>query len=220
MKLLLDTKKTPPNGWRYVDPDTGFKFRKRYNSLEELVEHVQNYRDHNGFAKIPKLTFVIQDWLCSQPNMEKFCQEVSVKDRSLSQYLRGAKAAAKVFLGGDKAFVSEEEAEARASLCAKCRHNKRNSSDSKLRHYTDEYVQDIVGDRKTSVDAKLFSCEICSCALRPKVHISQEIVEDSLSVNERRALEMGIWDVYGKLFDCWQVKRALVTYKGGSDGKV
>lgn len=214
MKQFKDSNVTPPEGWRYVDPDTGFKFRRRYDSLKSLVAHVASYREHNELLKIPKLERVIQDWLCNQPHMERYCREVSVTDRTLMQYLRGAKAVAKIWIRGERALEPVEVAEARAALCLKCRHNKRSSEDSKLRHYTDEYAQEIVGERVTSVDDKLFSCEICSCTLRPKVHISQKIVEESLSSHERRVLSMGLWDVYGRLFDCWQVKPVSVVDGG------
>lgn len=219
MKQLSEPQVTPPGGWRYVDPDTGFKFRRLYRTLDELVKHVARYRAHNGLSRIPKLRMVIEAWLCEQPGMEGRCREVSVVDRTLSQYLRGAKAAAQVWLQGDRAFVPTIVAETRAAMCVECRHNKRSNKDSALRHYTDEYVQEIVGERKTSVDDKLFSCEICSCPLRPKVHISQQIVQNSLSKTERRLLSMGLWNIKGELFDCWQVKPVLVLHEGGKDGE-
>ena len=220
MKQLSKPEITPPGGWRYIDPDTNFKFRRLYRSLDDLVKHVASYREHNKLPKIPKLEMVIQDWLCSQPNMERYCKGVRVIDRTLSQYLRGARAAVKVWLQGDRAFEIEEVAETRAAMCLECRHNKKNDKDSKLHRYTDEYVQDIVGERKTSVDDKLFSCEICSCSLRPKVHISQKIVQESLSNKERKLLEMGLWNVKGDLFDCWQIKPVLIVYEGGKkDGQ-
>jgi len=206
MKQLRTLKRVPPGGWRYVDPDTGFKFKKRYNSFADLVKHVESYRNHNKLPKIPKLEMVIQSWLAEQPNMARYVHDVSVKDRSLLQYLSGAKAAVKMLWEGERAFELQVIAEKRAQMCLRCRHNKPNKSDSDLRRYTDEYVQDIVGQRKTPFDDKLFTCEICSCALRPKVHIVQKIVEESLTRSEKRALRMGLWDIEGKLFDCWQVK--------------
>jgi hypothetical protein len=217
MKQLSNSNLAPPGGWRYVDPDTGFKFRRLYRSLEELTNHVMSYREHNNLSKIPHLSAVIEDWLCAQPNMEKYCREAPVASRSLAQYLQGAKSAARILMQGDRAFVAEEIAEARAKLCVLCRHNKNNEKDSRLERYTNTYVEGIVGDRITSVDDKLFSCEICSCALRPKVHISQKIVEDSLSQKERKLLSMGLWNVQGKLFDCWQVKPVLAVIGGDAD---
>lgn len=211
MKQLLQANFAPPGGWRFVDPDTGFKFKKRYRSLEELVAHVTSYRKQNGLSEIPKLSFVIEDWLCAQPNMAGRCKEVKIPSRTFAQYVKGAKSAAKMLIQGNDAFVDDEVAEARAALCVKCRHNKKNEQHSKLERYTDKYVKDIVGEKTTSVDEQLFSCEVCTCPLRPKVHISQKIIEESLSKKERRLLSMGLWDINGKIFDCWQVKPVLTV---------
>lgn len=210
MKRLKNRKKTPPRGWRFVDPDTGFRFRRRYQSLEELEEHVKRYRRMNNLEPIPHLPEVIQNWLCSHPGMAAHCVETTVKSRTLRQYLEGAKAAAKVYLQGVNAFVSQEVAESRAEMCSNCKFNKKNEHDNRAQKYTDKYVESLVGDRETGFDENLFSCSVCSCPLRPKVHFDQKIIEDALTREEKEVLAIPIRGFDGKKFKCWQVKPVKV----------
>ena len=206
MKRIIDLHLAPPGGWRFIDPDTKYQFNEKYRSFDDLVSHVQAYREQNRLSKLEKIRVIIEDWLCKQPDMERYCKEFEAIKRSRRQYIKGAKAAAKVLTGGDQAFVPIQEAEKRAAVCIRCPYNMLDKEDSRLKRYSNKYIQDIVGERKTSLDAKLFSCEICSCPLRPKVHISQKIVEESLTKEERRKFPMGLWGLDNRPLYCWQLK--------------
>jgi len=170
------------------------------------VDHVKRYRLHNELPPIPSLPTVIEDWLCNQPNMRMHSKEVKIVNRTLRQYLKGAEALAKAIAAGDKAYVPQQVAEARAEYCVKCVFNKKSGRHGRLERYTDKYVQSMVGDRKTSLDGGLFSCEVCSCPLRPKVHVSQKIVEESLTHKEKGIFKTPMFSTDGKKFYCWQFK--------------
>ena len=204
MKQLKTKLRVPPGGWRYVDPDTGFEYDRPYRSFADLVDHVRRYRSFNGLPRLHQLRFLVEDWLCSQPDMDSYCREFR-PPRSLEQFISGARAAVKVILKGDESYTSQDIAEARAEICVKCRHNKFSKVQSRLEYYTNKYIKAVVGDRNTSLDEKLFTCEVCTCPLRPKVHISQAIIEESLTKRERRLLAMGVLDVEGNKMECWQV---------------
>lgn len=207
MRELRQKNKTPPGGWRYTDPDTGFFFNERYSTLSELTGRVKQYRLFNNLLPIPNLSLVIEDWLCCQERMEVHCRDVKIVSRTLKQYLKGAEASAKMMLAGEQAYVSQQIADARAEVCAGCRHNKKNDKHSRLERYTDKYVQSMVGDRKTSLDDKLFTCEICSCPLRPKVHVSQKIIQEALTRKERKILNIPLLGFDGETkFYCWQTR--------------
>lgn len=213
MKRLKSRYVTPPGGWRYVDPDTGFLFNEQiYPSFHALLAHISRYREQNHLPEISKVE--VEDWLCCQPNMERHCREYS--SRSVLQYARGAKAAAKVRLGGEEVFTSQQVAELRAWLCTECPHNKVDPYASKFKQYSDGYIKSLVGQRRTLLDDKLFSCGVCSCLLRSKVHINQNIVSSSLSRREARILSKPITSVRdGKLFYCWQTHPVLTPTPEG-----
>lgn len=204
IKVLKDSKRTPPGGWRFEDPQTGFKFDRHYRTIDELMAHVDSYRAQNKLPPIPDLQENIEIYLCSQPDMEGHCIEQATIKRTAQQYLQGAKAAIKTFFNPNAAFESQEVAQKRAEICVRCRHNRKNSKHLRAQEYTDEVVSKVVGDRTTPLDSKLFTCELCTCPLRPKVHISQKIVQDSLSAKERLKL-MKATDFEGKPLHCWQI---------------
>ena len=215
LRELRQKNKTPPGGWRYTDPDTGFYFDERYSSLLELVGRVKQYRLFNELAPIPNLSLVIEDWLCCQDRdrMDIHCREVKIVSRTLRQYLKGAQASAKMIAAGEKAYVSQQVADARAEMCVGCRSNKKNNKHSRLERYTDKYVESMVGNRKTSFDDKLFSCEVCSCPLRAKVHVSHKITQEALTRKERKVLSIPLLDFDGVKFRCWQMKQIIMRAK-------
>lgn len=203
MRKLINPDIAPPGGWRYIDPDTGFEFSRRYSSLYELIEHVRIYREQNHLEPLNNISFYVQDWLCKQPNVKRYCNMNHA--RTASQYIRGAKAAVKTAFRGEAAYEPQKIAEKRAEICVNCPHNKTNPRHSRLLKYSDRAIKEIVGNRKTSFDDKLFSCEVCSCPLRSKVHIAQNIIEESLSIKERRELESNFLGLDGNSIFCWQL---------------
>lgn len=50
MALLLDTRTTPPGGWRYVQPET--KCEMTSESLEALVAQVVRHRDYKHIEPV------------------------------------------------------------------------------------------------------------------------------------------------------------------------
>jgi len=208
-KRLRNKLLTPPGGWRFEDPDTGFKF-SGYASFRDLLTHVRNYRVQNRLTIPSTISSLVECWLCEQPKMARYCKEEGevVATRTVEQYVSGAIAATKVISRGSKGGLSsQEEAERRASICVNCPHNKPNKEHSRLRRYSDNFVQWAIGSfRKTSLDDKLFSCDVCSCPLRAKVHVSMSIVKESLTEEEVAKLPVGLPGIDGSPIYCWQIE--------------
>lgn len=206
-KRLRNKLLTPPGGWRFEDPDTGFKF-SGYSTFRELLNHVRNYRLQNKLTVPSGIAALIECWLCEQPKMERYCREEGdvVTRRTVRQYASGAIAASKVIVSRD-GISSQEEAERRAIICVNCPHNKLNKEHSRLRRYSDNFVKWAIGSfRKTSLDDKLFSCEVCSCPLRAKVHTAIKIVRESLTEEDKARLPMGLPGRDGSPVYCWQIE--------------
>ena len=202
-RLLKSLNVTPPGGWRYIDPDTRYQYNRRYASFEALLAHIRRYRAHNRLRPIPRLRFTVQEWLCCQSKMERFCREIHER-RTIKQYFKGAVAAAKMLLGDIDPLVEQEIADKRAQICIRCKFNEIPTERTLLEELTDQKIQEVVGDKSTSYDRNLYMCSICSCPLRAKVHIIQEIVEEALSDEEKYRMPSGMPGVDGNPVYCWQ----------------
>ena len=206
IKVLKNSHVTPPGGWRFVDPTTGFEFNERYRNLPQLLQHIRDYRAQNKLAPIPSLQIVVENWLCHQPNMERYSKSVPAV-RGIQQYLQGAKAYAKAKLAveQDEYLTSKEEAEVRAKICTNCFHNEIPKEKSKLAELADVKIQELVGDRTTSLDRGLFMCSICTCPLRAKVHFAQDFVEKNMEPKMQYLAPNGLPGRDGKPLYCWQL---------------
>lgn len=204
MKRLKDPNITPPGGWRFKDPDTGLDYNRRYKNRDELFSHIRKYRAANRLQPLEKLQAIVERWICAHAAAAGACRE-EPKTRSVKQYIEGLTAVVRAKLASDSdRLCNQLVAEARAATCVRCPHNKFNAKQSKLEEYTDNYVQSLVGSRRTPSDDKLFSCEVCSCPLRAKVHFGQKLVEGSLTAEERVLLPAGLPGLDGLPLYCWQ----------------
>lgn len=184
----------------------------RYNryfaakNREDLIQKVTNYELANGHDPTEDLEGDIEDWLCGQPGMERRCLAIVNRARSVMEYAAGGIAHLKAKVMGERAFVDEQTAARRAKVCLNCPKNTINAKDSRLQLYTDQAMLKDIGERKTPHDKLLYTCEICSCILRAKVHFSREIVLGSISNRVRLRLPNGkIRGKDGKPLTCWQL---------------
>lgn len=201
MRQLKTTHIAPPGGWRYVDPTTQYKYNQKYPSLDSLLLHIRNYRAENSLDPIPELEMVVSEWLCYQPNVPF---KTVPTPRTINQYFRGGVAAARVMLTKEP-FCSQEVAEKRAEICVRCRYNEPPAGKSQIESMTDVAVQAVVGNRKTELNRKLFICTVCTCPLKAKVHLAEDIVADNIEEKERYRLPNGFPGIDGKPLYCWQI---------------
>lgn len=207
MKHLIDPRRAPVGGWRYVDPDTDYKYQQRYKNLDELCDHVKRYRAQNDLEPIHGLKPIIEAWICEQPGMRYQCAKVKEKvARNFRQYMSGAKAYLVAASKGDAAFEDKEWAEKRAEMCVKCPHNVFDTDDDLAKNYSNDFMREQVGDRSTSLDDNLHTCRVCSCILKHKVHYKHRIVSGSLTKKEKEDLPSRELNLEGERFTCWQLE--------------
>lgn len=181
MLRLLNSHTHPVGGIRFVDPDTDFLYNRPYRSFEELASHVEEYREQNKLTPIENLREVWENWVCQEFGMEKKCCPVSEDiKRNFEQYVKGAKAWIRTLLKKDK-WVAQEEAERRAAICADCNQNLINIGHRHSQFYSDRFMAYQTGGRKTKNDAKLYTCKVCTCLLKSKVHYQDNEVASSLT---------------------------------------
>lgn len=201
MRQLKDPNLTPPGGWRFIDPNTGYEFSRNYRNLHQLLLHVKQYRALNKLDPIPELRHAVEHYICNRPGTAGACRDYIPK-RTVARYLRGGVALAETTarrITGRKAFESQDIADKRAAVCIRCPNNIPNPEHS----YADDVAARVVGARKTAVDNKLFSCGICTCPLRSKVHLLQSTATRSLTDEERALLPAGLPGLDSQPLYCW-----------------
>lgn len=210
MLKFLKPNTVPIGGYTFKDPDTGFDYGKHAN-FDSLEAHVDTYRQQNSLEAIEHFRTVWEAYVCSNvPQMQSRCCPVTeAVQRKFTHYWSGAKAYIKATFMQEDSFVPQEEAEKRAARCADCTQNVKNIGHSHSQFYSDKFMRAQVGDRKTPYDKELFTCRICTCLNRAKVHYRDDIVADSLKPSEIARMRTAPRNVKtGGLLRCWQVDAA------------
>ena len=210
MKKFISPQIKPIGGYKFTDPDDGFSYNLPYKTFEELENHVVRYRAQNGYPRIEAFRAVWESYICeNNPSMfAKCCDVTEVVKRSFEQYFSGAKAFVRMLV--KKSFVDQMTADRRAAQCVSCTQNVKNIGHSHGQFYSNLFIKKQVGDRKTRFDDKLFTCNICTCILKGKVHYGNKEVGESLSDTEVGRLMREPRHVKtGKKIKCWQLEAAL-----------
>lgn len=161
----------------------------------------------NNYEMPPDWEEIFHDELCKQnPHYGiQTCQRISNGGRIARSAVMFAAAFSygKVLLEFIKAggqYVSQEEANERASICRGCPMNGReNWGCGSCSQRIQELVEKLLGKRETPLDADLGYCGICSCSLKASVHYPLE------------AQAKGVTDEMMESFEsvsnyCWKAK--------------
>ena len=182
MKSIVDTMLIPPGGWVYRQPESGVVIRG--GSWNDLLENIKVHRISNNYPIGLKFREEIADALCREMpgGGDKYCEEPS--DRvpqtqrklgvgDLKNFLRVLKKWKSQGFG----FVSQDEAERRASICATagpggtpCPSNQPVAGCLGCQGIVG-LLTDVVGNRQTAFDKMLSGCQVCGCALKAAVHV-------------------------------------------------
>jgi len=172
----VNKNETPPGGYKYTDPRTGMKFDD--NSIFGIYPRVSRAWFANDIEFPDNWKAVIDHEICEQnPQMES--REIGVPERVLTfQDVERFASSVKKWLEKGAQFVSSEEAERRAAICAKCQFNK------PLRMCfgctkTLTWVAERAGWPQTSRDSELQGCVICGCVLKLKCQLPLEAIDNA-----------------------------------------
>ena len=185
--------------WQWPVKQTGMTIKA--NSLSMLTMRVRDHLDANGFSDV----VIDEDELvhhaasiakkldpnCCYDMPPKKMQERRI---SLSDVIRFTKT---IFVNMSKGAnrVDQAEADRRAQICSNCPHNISpygcgSCSGSGLAAAT---VGLLVGDRKTSFDAKLQACQFCGCFNKAQVWFPISDLHAALEQNIRNDLPENCW---------------------------
>lgn len=200
LQLINEWGACPPDGYRYVDPVSGFlahawtyvdwinveKAHLIANS-REIPATLESDMQHQLCLTLPPGWCLYDDDSRPRPSVQL----------SWDNVVGGVKTFTRWIAAGCK-FVAQSEAERRGTICANCYLNVNVQGCSGCQ----AAVKEMVGDKKTKVDGSLRSCAVCKCFLKAKVHFPIETLDtDSEKV---QAMYPGF---------CWLNKES-VNYRG------
>lgn len=186
----------PPGGWSYHQPETG-RVWSEFGSIDILVQQVRQHRALNSLPAGDPEQDVHQHTAerLIDAGMAGRVSVVSAKRRSLSQYWRGLRGFGIIHSfehGNRPILVSQELATMRAAVCAECPRN-RIVRQGALQRVTNTIMHRLVDDRTTPHDARLDTCEVCSCETATLVHLTGEVLQAAGALNNLHSYPPGCW---------------------------
>ena len=177
----------PRGGWRYLVTATNTVIQA--GSILELKARVKQHMVANR-VEFPKgLDIEIEDCACR--NLENhayhWCRERNpetepvVRERPRWRAVEIARFLKTIWDWGTTsgfAFVSQEEAERRAAICARCPMNTQVSGCLGCTGVA-RLINRIRRDRTTSFDNDLDACNVCGCELKVKVLVPLDVIDNS-----------------------------------------
>jgi hypothetical protein len=186
LQKLAKNDSVPPKGYRFTVPETGYKIEKKYTLNDLFFEVEKHYKDNN--IPLPdNWRDLVEDQLCRQLP-EGWCQYTDGKPAegatsflSFDNIMKGLKSLSSIAanaVSGNDVFVSQEEADSRAAICARCYYNQKSGfcmGCGGARVILD-MVASIKGSRTTYVDYALDNCGICGCRNDAIVHVKKNLL--------------------------------------------
>lgn len=151
--------------WRFPDPDSGYM--NVAENKADLIKSIVSYRGNNRLPPIEQLPRVLENYLCGLPENCGSCEPKPL-ERGFLMTLRGGMALLEWVTFPHEHTATQEEAEKRAEQCAACKFNVFPDKGPFVA-WADDIALACIGDKKTSWNAVLGNCEVCSCVLRAKV---------------------------------------------------
>jgi hypothetical protein len=168
----------PSNGWMYPIPETKtviFAF-----GFDELVSTVQKHYKANDIAEPSELVRNIHEFLCAR--LPQFCEEADPqREHKINLWHLAQRFFTAAISAATTGLVSQEEAERRAAICAVCPHNGGSALNLCAGCHTAKFVREAaeaLSTKHTSLDDRLFTCQLCECSGKLKVWIDKSAMEE------------------------------------------
>jgi len=189
----------PPDGYRYVDPESGFLSHSF--DYTDWVDKERNHLKANGKEVPHDLNDQMEEQLCKTLPPGWCNYDDPHRNRPLMQIewpdvLRASETFARWVAGGME-LVDQQEAERRATICTRCYFNVQMGGCSACQ----AAIQRLSVNLTSKHDSYLKSCAVCKCYLKAKVHFPLK----ALDTGENKLQEM-----YPEF--CW-LKKGGPNYK-------
>ena len=162
----------PPSGWVFPI-ENGFVIKAGH--FDKLIREIIRHLEVNGHEIPDNLEDIVENYICTQ-NPQSICEGDGPKRHfpNSREIETVTKAIVQVARKGKDAFVSQEEAQKRAEVCAGCPKNI-NVWGCFLCTGLMKLITKSYG-RKTTVDGYLRACAVCKCVNAAQVHLSKKVL--------------------------------------------
>ncbi len=172
---LIKRSVCPPNGFRYVFPETGHIVHAW--DFDSWVQSAKNHLQTNNLAEPSDLAETMQEQLCQtlEPGWCSFDDPNRIRPStslSWNDITNGIATFTRWIAAGCQ-YVAQDEADRRALVCSRCYLNVNVEGCAGCQ----KAVQEITRDRKSKYDFALRACGVCHCLLRAKIHFPQSILD-------------------------------------------
>jgi hypothetical protein len=186
LQRLIKTDIVPPNGYRFIVPETGCKIGD-FHRMVDLLPAIEAHYQSNNIDLPPNWKEKVEDQMCrSLP--AGWCSLSDGKDAvdlssimsadNIIKAIKSLAAMASTALKGEEVFVGQDEANIRASICARCYMNVDAGfcmGCGSMQQVT-ELVGKVRGSRTTDSDQFLSNCGICGCQNKAIVHVKRKLL--------------------------------------------
>lgn len=162
----------PPGGWIYRQPETGLVMKDITFGM--LVQRVQQHRTNQKIETKSNLAAEVEAAICAALSPEDqvtHCTGIPTGPRTVHwSHIESFLKTLAAFVVGPDPLVSQEEADRRASICARCPMNVGMHGCAMCRSALDA-LREKLTTRRTALDDQLKACGWCSCDNRAQVHV-------------------------------------------------
>ena len=175
---------TPPDWFRFKHPETGYVSR-RMSTRHNWIEDIKIHRQSNNLP--PVSAAEAEDQCCRTIDLNGASTNQAIivpmfRHRfGWNELVSGMQAFGNLMLGGFK-FVSQEEANRRAKICASCFLNTNPEGCGACQRMASLITGDVA-KKKAPYDESLMACAVCKCANKSKVWFR---LEDIPVINEQQ----------------------------------
>jgi hypothetical protein len=184
---LRDTNEVPPDGYRFVMPENGYRIGP-INRKDDWLLAIKKHRDDNGYPSPDNWRELAEDQLArTLPSGWAFYEDGSEPENYVDRrmgfedIIRGTKVLLE-FVRQGAPLVEQKEAERRARICAACYLNLPVHGCAPCVGLAN-LVEDVAQQRKTEADAQLenSSCGVCRCMSRAQIWLPIDILAKGVS---------------------------------------
>lgn len=193
---IVNKMQTPNRSWVYKQPETGYVIRAIVWS--DLLQKVRLHRLANGIPCNIGWEKEFENEVCELMKLsDRWCQPVN-EDGTVTRQVGFGDVVnfLKVLTAWlpKREWVSQEEADRRAAICAACPHNVEVAGCSACQNIVRE-ITEFLGDRATGYDEKLKGCNVCGCSNRAQVHVPLDVLHKGVS--EKMQFPEACWKTPG-----------------------
>lgn len=201
MILRISDKGMVPRGgtWIYKQPET--KETIVSNDWEMLLRKIKEHRRLHNIPIGLGFEAEIESYICE--HQIEMCGDTDpqipiIPRIGVGEIVRGLKVLLAFKVAGSP-LVSQEVANQRAAICAKCRYNVLFQRGCAGCSHLKPIVKSLIGDAKTPYDDELKNCGICGCFTASHVWLPMDLLDRGLT-DQQRAQFKYARETYG----CWK----------------